>query len=595
MKFRITIGRRIGLGFGILIFFTLLAFVFTQITLDGSKKINDEINNVITPSVQALENLHRKVAISKNLISYWFFNQSSDDIPDKQKLRALIHQEYPDLKKRIEEISKNWLEDEQLRIAGIFRTIESLFEDHKTVMTELKSFESYDDATIMFPIRPLVEDGEIDMKTSMALDQLSKLIDTHNTRASQKSGEMLRSFNTLQTVVKSLGIALVIGGILIALFTVNSIVKPVQELKKILLLMGRGIVPEEKITYRNDEIGEMSIALNQLMDSTKRTTVFANEVGAGNFDWVHQPLSEQDTLGFTLIRMRDDLRENKLFLEQKVAERTAEVVKQKEEIELQKGKLEHLYNEVTDSIKYAKRIQYAILPPDSVVKKLLPDSFVLFRPKDIVSGDFYWMEQKGGKAYFAAVDCTGHGVPGALMSIVGYNQLKYILHSNQDSQPSTILNQLNIGIHESMHQGTDESNQKDAMDIALCAIDYQKLELQYAGAMNPLFIVRNNEILVTVPDKTLIGMYVGKEAKDYTNHNLKIEKGDLIYIFSDGYCDQFGGPKGKKFMVKQFRDLLLSIQHLTMNEQKYRLNAALEQWRGSQEQVDDILVIGVRV
>jgi serine phosphatase RsbU (regulator of sigma subunit)/HAMP domain-containing protein len=595
MKFRFTIGRKIGFGFSIFITLTLIAFVFTQRTINSSKKINDEITNVIAPSVGALEELNLLIVRSKMYITNWAFIQSSDDNFDKIKLRKLIYEEYPTLKQKINELSVNWSPDEQNTIEGIFNLVELLFHEHKDVMAQLNSFTAYDDPTIIFFVRPAIEDGEIDMKTKLILESLSDLITTHHERANKVSNEMLKSFDILSSVVKGMGLALLIGGILIAWLTVNSIVKPVYQLKGILLKMAKGVLPGYKIKDRNDEIGEMAQALNLLIDSVERTTVFAKEVGSGNFDYEHQPLSEEDSLGFALIKMRDDLRENERFLERKVEERTAEVVRQKEEIETQRGKLEYLYNQVTDSIKYAKRIQEAILPPDSLVKKMLPDSFILYKPKDIVSGDFYWLEQKDDKVFFAAVDCTGHGVPGAFMSIVGYNILKYTINTLQNIEPATLLNHLNTGVSETLHQNSKESTTRDGMDIALCSFDSRNNELQYSGAYNPAYIIRDGELIEIKPDKFPIGMYVGADQKYYTNHKLELQKGDTVYIFSDGYVDQFGGDKGKKFMAKQFRQVLHEIQHLSLTEQKQHLDKTIENWRGNQEQVDDILVIGFRV
>jgi serine phosphatase RsbU (regulator of sigma subunit) len=284
------------------------------------------------------------------------------------------------------------------------------------------------------------------------------------------------------------------------------------------------------------------------------------------------------------------------MLEDKVAQRTAEVVRQKAEIELQAQKIEVLYKQVTDSIRYAKRIQEAILPPDTYVKKLLPDSFVLYKPKDIVSGDFYWFDQIDGKVMFAAVDCTGHGVPGAFMSIVGHNLLKQIVGRNTTTQPAKILDELNKGVRDTLHQRSfDESTSKDGMDITLCSIDWQTSELEFAAAFNPLYLVRDGEIFEIKGNKFSVGIYLEKETRNFTNHKLKMKKGDVIYIFSDGYADQFGGPKGKKFMQNQFRNLLFDIHRKPMPEQKRILDSTIEHWRGNEDQVDDILVIGVRV
>jgi serine phosphatase RsbU (regulator of sigma subunit) len=406
--------------------------------------------------------------------------------------------------------------------------------------------------------------------------------------------EMQSSFSRLQNVVTILGIALPVGGILIAFFTFISIVRPVQELKRVLLSMSRGVLPTEKIKVRQDEIGEMSTALNELVESMKRTTEFAREVGSGNFESYFKPLSDEDTLGHALLKMRSDLRTNERILEQKVEERTAEVVRQKQEIELQKAKIEVLFNHVTDSIRYAKRLQDAILPPDQVLKKLLPDSFVYYKPKDIVSGDFYWVEKVQNKILFATVDCTGHGVPGAIMSIVAHNQLKQAIAKSDSLQPSKILDALSKGVQDALHQNEEGASTKDGMDMTLCAYESATKTLEVAGAFNPMYLIRDGELQEIKGNKFPVGVFLG-ENKTFTNHKIALQSGDFIYVFSDGYADQFGGPKGKKFMVNQFRQLLMSIHKRPVEEQKQILDKTIEDWKGPEEQVDDILVMGVRI
>jgi len=279
-------------------------------------------------------------------------------------------------------------------------------------------------------------------------------------------------------------------------------------------------------------------------------------------------------------------------LEQKVKDRTAEVVRQKEEIEI---KNKH----ITDSIRYAKRIQNAILPPESLVKHLLPESFILYRPKDIVSGDFYWMTKKNNLVIYAAVDCTGHGVPGAFMSIVGFNQLNYAIEVKKAREANTILECLNEGVIDTLREKGGDINGinavKDGMDIALCVIDMKNKKLQFAGANNPLCIVRDNEVLLYKGDKQAIGGNIDGELPKFTNHEIDLKSGDVLYTFSDGYADQFGGNDGRKFMQKRFRELLQSIHNNPIEEQRIILDNILDEWRGREEQVDDILVIGVKV
>ncbi|CAN5368700.1 hypothetical protein BH10BAC1_BH10BAC1_15060 [soil metagenome] len=268
---------------------------------------------------------------------------------------------------------------------------------------------------------------------------------------------------------------------------------------------------------------------------------------------------------------------------------------QKYEVELQKEIIELKSKEVVDSINYAKRIQEAILPPENLVKKLLPDSFVLYMPKDIVSGDFYWVEPWGSKVLFAAVDCTGHGVPGALMSIIGFNLLGKAVNELGLSRPALILNSLSKGIGKTLRQTGSDSEVKDGMDLALCALDPQTLILEYAGAFNPLYIVREGKLLETSSDKIPIGTYMDGDFKNYNNHEIQLLKGDTIYIFTDGYADQFGGEKGKKFKYKALQQLFIAMQGKTMSEQKNILRSGIEKWQGNLEQVDDILIMGVRV
>ncbi len=265
------------------------------------------------------------------------------------------------------------------------------------------------------------------------------------------------------------------------------------------------------------------------------------------------------------------------------------IEEQKEKVDTAYDQLETKNKEVLDSITYAKRIQSAMLPKQKSITALLPKSFILYKPKDIVAGDFYWLEQKGNKTFFAAADCTGHGVPGAMVSVVCNNALNKSINQYKLTLPGQILDTTReIIIHEFEKS---EEEVKDGMDIALCALDGNTL--QYAGAYNPLWIVRNGVVLETKADKQPIGRF--GQPKAFTTHTLTLEKGDTIYIFTDGYVDQFGGKKGKKLKAKVLRTILLSIQNLSMKEQKEYLDEAFENWRGNHEQIDDVCIFGIRV
>ncbi|MCK4663760.1 MAG: DUF4154 domain-containing protein [Bacteroidales bacterium] len=251
--------------------------------------------------------------------------------------------------------------------------------------------------------------------------------------------------------------------------------------------------------------------------------------------------------------------------------------------------------EILDSINYASRIQAAVLPPEEFLTKILPENFfILNKPRDVVSGDYYWMALKDDKIVIAVADCTGHGVPGAFMSMLGISFMNEIIKKDDVINADEILNLLRDNVIKSLHQTGESGESKDGMDIALCVLDLDKNILQYSGAYNPLYLIRNKELLQFKADKMPIGIHIHKE-RPFTNHVIDIQKDDSIYIFSDGYVDQFGGEKNSKFKIKPFKQLLIDIQDKTMNEQKEILNKTIEKWKGSYDQIDDILVMGIKI
>jgi serine phosphatase RsbU (regulator of sigma subunit) len=288
-----------------------------------------------------------------------------------------------------------------------------------------------------------------------------------------------------------------------------------------------------------------------------------------------------------IIRMRvRKLQRDKQMLEQKVLERTAEIQRQKDEIAEQK-------KEIMDSIYYARRIQKAVLPDDHLVNKNMPEHFVLYLPRDIVSGDFYWIAEKEKHTIFAAADCTGHGVPGAFMSMLGMSYLKEIVNKSKRLSSARILDRLRDHVKATLSQST-KGGQQDGMDIALCILNKEGKSLQYSGAFHPLYLIRNGNLTEYKPDLMPIGIYIRKE-KPFNSYNIRTAVGDCFYIFSDGYVDQFGGENRKKFLARSFRKLLLSIHNKPMQEQREILLETLKQWMDGYEQVDDILVVGFRI
>jgi ligand-binding sensor domain-containing protein/serine phosphatase RsbU (regulator of sigma subunit) len=286
------------------------------------------------------------------------------------------------------------------------------------------------------------------------------------------------------------------------------------------------------------------------------------------------------------IRTSSLRRSNRMLREKEIS--AQQIARQREEL-VMKNK------NITDSILYAKRIQIALLPSSDSFRAILPESFVLFKPKDIVSGDFYWINQHGNKIYVAAVDCTGHGVPGAFVSIIGYELFRKITASKQGSNPAMILDALNENFSDIFSDG-EQVYLNDGMDLSLFILDMKENTLDYSGAFNPLYLIRNETIIEVKADRFSIGadVHFAAQRKLFKSHKIYLQKNDVIYIFTDGYADQFGGPEGKKFKYRRFRHLLLTIHKLPMEKQRSILDASIEEWKGGMDQVDDILVIGTK-
>jgi len=285
------------------------------------------------------------------------------------------------------------------------------------------------------------------------------------------------------------------------------------------------------------------------------------------------------------------VRQQNIKLEETVQERTKEIAEQNHLLEHQKAEITQKSNDILDSIHYAKRIQTTILPAESRLNELFDEHFVFYRPKDIVSGDFYWAREVQDKMIFSAIDCTGHGVPGALVSIVGNNGLLRAVNEFKLTEPSAILDKLReIVVNAFRSEGTLDV--KDGMDIALCSIDYKTGELKFAGANNECVIFRNGEIIELKPDKQPIGQFI--DAKPFTQQTFQLQPGDCIYLYTDGYVDQFGGEKGKKYKSKPFKAMISKICDLPMSEQYIKVQNEFDSWKSAVEQVDDVCVFAVK-
>lgn len=282
----------------------------------------------------------------------------------------------------------------------------------------------------------------------------------------------------------------------------------------------------------------------------------------------------------------NQLRTREEELTRLVDERTKELKIKNEEITIKN-------REITDNVNYAKRIQTAILPDLNKIYETFRESFVLYLPKDIVSGDFFSFFRKDNSAIIIAADCTGHGVTGAFLSVVGNSLLTQIINEKKITDPGKILDCLHEEMINTLNQRNSEST--DGMDVSIGSLNFDTKILKYAGANRPLWIIRDHEIIIYPANKFPIGGLQISHEEDFTSHEIQLFENDTFYLFSDGYADQFGGEYGKKLMTKKFKEILLSIQSLNMVDQKDNLRELFEDWKGNHEQVDDVLVIGVRV
>jgi len=584
---RFTVGKKIGGGFSVVVILLLFVFLYTFSVVNVAIKSNDKFLKIDQPSLFVINQLKDDLAKTQTYMQKWVIEETRPDDQFKLEAEVLLDSTILYDLETIKELSSLWISSEGglEEFNDIYSDVFALIESYNFEVREVFiNIDSYQDEALAFNAQFMFE--EISANYEFILKSISDLSQIRTKIADKQQIETNNRFANLINSIIFFSIIIVLGTILIAIFTTLSITKPVQSLKVILLGLGKGIFPKNQIEPSNDEIGEMSEAMNSLVTGLTETTQFAHEIGQSNFDYKYQPLSDEDVLGHALLKMKDELAETERILEQKVKERTEEVVKQKAEIE-------ELYTDVTASIRYAKRLQDSILPPEKQIKKYFPSSFVLFKPKDIVSGDFYWIGKQKNEFMFAAVDCTGHGVPGAFMSLVGANGLNSAFKEHKLSKPGLILDDLNRYANEALNKSADDSI-RDGMDITLCSINSKEMKLRFAGANNPVYLIRDGELEIYKTNKFAIGSF-NHEEHNYENFEIDLIKGDKVYAFSDGYPDQFGGERGKKFMYKKFKELLVETVNESMENQKRKLEERLAEWMGNYEQVDDIVIFGVEI
>jgi serine phosphatase RsbU (regulator of sigma subunit) len=325
------------------------------------------------------------------------------------------------------------------------------------------------------------------------------------------------------------------------------------------------------------------------------TDVFQEVFDVGAIDFIEKPFNEESLIiriksALNLLDSYRAIERQKIEIEK----RNHKIKKQHEDVLKQKDIISKKNEEITADLRYSQRIQEAILPNDEFIREILPQHFIVNIPKNIVSGDFYWLEKTNNKVILAVADCTGHGVSGALMHMMGIIFLNEIVKKKQIKEPGEIMGELRNYIMSSLHQTGKFGETQDGMDLALCTIDFDTYKLQFVGANNPLYIINNKGLTEIKGDRMPVGININYD-KPFTTHEIELQRGDTLYMFTDGYADQFGGLRGKKFRYKYFKELLIGINGSSLQKQKDIIEQTFYKWKGEHEQVDDVLIMGVKI
>ena len=576
---------KVTLAFTFVIVIVLFNALFNYYAIQKNKTTIENMTEVINPYIESLEEFNLVVTESKMYATNWVYLQNS--IEDKKNLDSLHKFHYPLLQKKLEGYTEKLKkQSDRDSLHAVFKLFDELIGVEKDIMKTLVSFDDYENPQKKFKGEELIE-SEVLPRTQAIMAGLSKIIDRNREEAIQMKTDIEKASLRMMTIMLIASIALFVFIFFAVSFISGAIREPVLKMKDTVQQLARGELPDEKIeTKDKNVVAEMVTSVNALSESFIKTSVFANEIGKGNLTVDYDKLSENDMLGNALIHMRNSLHSYSADMENQVRERTQEVIEKS-------MKLETAYKEIRDSINYAKRIQESILPANEMISGVFPGSFVFYRPKDIVCGDFYWFAQKGDEVLIAAIDCTGHGVPGAFMTVIGNSLLNQIVSEEETTDPAKILTRLDKKLLETFQQhGQVATN--DGMDAAICRYRINKREISFSGAKRPLFLFKNGELIEFKGNKSPIGSFGHDYDKLFTTHKINMGANDTIYMFTDGLQDQFGGDDGKKFMIKRFRDLLAEIQPMSMSDQNKRLEREMNAWQGIYEQTDDMLMIGIR-
>lgn len=483
--------------------------------------------------------------------------------------------------------------------------------------TDCKIVNDYRNVTVLSAYAPLNIPG-VNWSIVCQMDEKEAFL---------KSDELLNKF-----LWYTGGVVLLVFGFSVLMS--NTIGKPIATIRDFMRNLSTGELPDKPIPVKSkDEIGQMNMAANELVNGLRNAVNFAKEIEKGNFDYPFQPLSENDSVGNALVQMQFGLKtsvelqhltlQDALSAEFELRKNTEKLHNLNEELNTKQRdlitsnaalkesetnlekKIEQRTIELSsknqllmDSINYAKNIQLALLPTSTAFKKIFHNSFVIYRPKDVVAGDFYWISNKRNKSIIVAADCTGHGVPGAFMSLLGINALNQVIRDyGYDEATNILIGEIDQKISALLLQGysSDMGSPKDGMDLAMCVIDTKTKKISYSGAGRPLYYTHKGNLEIIKGSPFPIGTGNLYANTNYVCHNLELEEGDCIYLFTDGFTDQFDANDKKKFGAKKAKELILSIQGKSMDDQCHLIENSFDIHKGMTEQTDDLLIIGIQI
>ncbi len=553
-------------SYGAIIIISFLGSIICIFTIRSFINLDRTLVKVETPAIEKLSRLKSFTEDLKKLSSIYVYQNNLDD---KYTMTELANKEYPALLTELESASKAWdIENQKETYLKFNQLAHSYLEDVHLLMQTLNTLEDYNNDEKV-DVAIWILDKKIMGKSYDISILLSQIIKDKQAFTDDVQSKKERAFLIL-VVVLMVSLAVIVGiSFAIMRFSKSLILNLIGNVNQIVVKLGEGEIPENPQTSDLNEINLLNEAINSLVLGTKNKIEFAQNIGKGKYDAPFEILGENDILGKALQKMSGSLKEN-------------------ENIILDKNR------KITDSINYSQRIQNSLLPTEKRMMASFPELFMIFKPRDIVSGDFPYFYEEGNHQYIAIVDCTGHGVPGALMSFVGYFILDQIMSENDHTRSaSDLLELFNMRIQKALRQDARSDSMDDGMDMALCKLNKQTLELEFAGARRPLYVVSEGHFKEIKGDKFPIGGISFDMRAPFVNHRFQMAEGDRVFMNSDGLPDQFGGKDGnQKFLSKRVRAIIESNKSISMDEMKAVFENEFYKWMGPTKQIDDILILG---